>query len=181
MGMASDLDADFDDQDQSEVFDEDNNELEEQRYSGRENEQTLEDLPDVLDVTQAVGDDDDEEAGIGEEMDDDEIVARARDNDEDDDDLEDDDLARRDEEAFEPEGDLTSLADADAADLDDVDRVDALEPDEVPLEYVGDLNDLEGAASAAQGLEAERLSDADLRELDYKDEFTVDEDGPPAR
>ena len=178
--MASDLDADFDEQDQSEVFDEDNNELEEQRYGGRDNEQALEDLPDVFDVTQAVGDEDDDEAEIGDDLDDDEIVARARDNDDDDDDLEDDDLVRRDEEAFDRESDLTSIADADQEDPDDVDAIDAEEPDEVQLEYVGDLNDLEGAASAAQGLEAEVLSDADLRELDYKDEFTIDEDETPA-
>ena len=39
-----------------------------------------------------------------------------------------------------------------------------------------------GAASAAQSLESDTLSDRDLRELDYKDEFTVDEadvDAPP--
>ncbi len=73
------------------------------------------------------------------------------------------------------------MADADAEDPDAVDGVDARGRDEVDLEYVGDLNDLEGATSAAQGLEAETLSDSDLRELDYKDEFTIDEDETDAR
>jgi hypothetical protein len=172
--MAAELDDAFDDQDQSEVFDEDNTNAID-RPPG-EDAEALEDLPDVYDATSAVGDDDDEESEIGEDMDDAEIVASARDNDDDDDDLEDDDLLRRDEEAFDREGDLTRMADADAADPDEVDSIDAREPDEVELEYVGDLNDLEGAASAAQALESENLSDEDLRELDYKDEFTVDED-----
>ena len=70
--------------------------------------------------------------------------------------------------------DLTDLADGE--DPDETDGVDAADPDEVELEYVGDLNDVAAAASAAQALEADSLSDADLRELDYKDEFTRDED-----
>jgi hypothetical protein len=174
--MAADLDAAYDEQDQSEVFDEDNTELEEQRYGGRDNGETLEELPDVFDVTQAVGDDDDDDAEIGEELDDDEIVARAKDNDDDDDDLEEDDLVRREEEELDPLEDLAGFPDTDDADPDDVDGVDRLMPDEVELEYAGDLNDEVNASSAAQSLESDRLSDRDLRELDYKDEFTVDED-----
>jgi hypothetical protein len=174
--MAADLDAAYDEQDQSEVFDEDNTELEEQRYGGRENGETLEELPDVFDVTQAVGDEDDDEAEIGEEMDDEEIVASARDRDDDDDDLEDDDLVRSEEIELDPEEDLTGLAEADYDDPDEVDDIAARQPDEVELDYVGDLNDLAGARSAAQSLESDTLSDSDLRELDYKDEFTVDED-----
>lgn len=177
--MAADFDNDGpDEQDQSEVFDEDNNELETQRYGGRDNEQTFEDLPDVLDVTQAAGDADDDEAEIGDEMDDAEIVARARDTDDDDTDLEDDELVRGEEIELDEEEDLTDLADGE--DLDDLDGIDAPDPDEVELEYVGDLNDIAAAASAAQSLEADSLSDADLRELDYKDEFTRDEDEAPA-
>jgi hypothetical protein len=170
-----------DEQDQSEVFDEDNNELEEQRYSGRENEQTLEDLPDVLDVTQADGDADDDEPAIAEEMDDEDIVASARDSDDDDQDLEDDDLVRGEEIEFDREEDLTDIQDGE--DPDETDGVAELDPDEVELEYVGDLNDVAAASSAAQSLESDNLSDADLRELDYKDEFTRDEDeaGAPAR
>jgi hypothetical protein len=175
--MAAEFDAP-DEQDQSEVFDEDNNELEAQRYGGRDNEQTLEDLPDVLDVTQAMGDADDDETPIGDEMDDEEIVARARDDDNDDDDIEDDDLLRSEEIELDEEEDLTDLADGE--DPDETDGIDEHDPDEVELEYVGDLNDVAAAASAAQALESDTLSDADLRELDYKDEFTRDEDEAPA-
>ncbi len=171
--MAAEFDAP-DEQDQSEVFDEDNNELEAQTYGGRDNEQTFEDLPDVLDVTQADGDADEDEPEIGEDMDDDEIVASAQDDDDDDDDLEDDDLLRSEEIELDPEEDLTGIADGD--DPDDLDGLDETDPDEVELEYVGDLNDVAAAASAAQSLESDSLSDADLRELDYKDEFTRDED-----
>ena len=168
----ADLDAAFDEQDQSEIFDEDNTNPAD-RGPGEEAEQ-LEDLLDVYDVTTAVGDADDDDALIGDEMDDDEIIAAA---DEDDaDDLEDDDLVSRDEAMFDREEDLTNVSDVGDEDFDDVDEIAALEPDEVELEYVGDLNDLEGAASAAQSLESDNLSDQDLRELDYKDEFTVDED-----
>jgi hypothetical protein len=173
--MAADFDAP-DEQDQSEVFDEDNNELEAQAYGGRDNEQTFEDLPDVLDVTQATGDADEDESEIGEDLDDEEIVALARDNDDDDDDLEDDDLVRGEEVEFDAEEDLTDAADGE--DPDDRDGIDVADPDEVELEYVGDLNDVAAAASAAQTLESETLSDSDLRELDYKDEFTRDDDEP---
>ena len=169
----SDLDAAYDEQDQSEVFDEDNtNDVD--RGPGEEAEQ-LEDLVDVFDVTTAVGDADDDDALIGDEMDDEEIISSS--TDEDSEDLEDDDLAPRDEVTFNEEEDLTGINDGEDPDLE----IAAHAGDEVELEYVGDLNDLEGATSAAQDLESDTLSDADLRELDYKDEFTVDEDGGSAR
>ena len=150
--------AAYDEQDQSEVFDEDKTELEEQVYGGRENGETLEELPEVLDVTRALGDadDEDDDSEIGEDLDDDEIVDRA--SDEDDDSADDGAPDERDDEA-----DGRYAASGHGA-------------DEVELEYVGDLNDLANASSAAQGMESETLSDSDLRELDYKDEFTVDED-----
>jgi hypothetical protein len=163
----ADLDA-FDEQDQSETFDEDNTNPQE-RGPGEEAEQ-FEDLVDVFDVTSAVGDSDDDDAQIGEEMEDADIVSSAVDNDDDDDDLDEDDLARREPELRDGEGDLSEETGPDAL------EIAAHAADEVELEYVGDLNDLAGAASAAQGLESENLSDEDLRELDYKDEFTVDED-----
>jgi hypothetical protein len=170
--------TDVDDQDQSEVFDEDNTNPQE-RGPGEEAEQ-LEDLVDVFDVTAREGDADDDEAEIAEDLDDDDIVASARDDD--DDDLEDDDLVRSEEVSFAQEDDLTSVADGDDTDPDLVDAIEGRRGDEVELEYVGDLNDLEGAASAAQSLESESLSDRDLRELDYKDQFTRDDkdaDAPP--
>lgn len=159
---------DYDDQDVAEVFDEDNTNLETRGYGDTEDAEQFEDLPDVFDATSAVGDEDDDEALIGEDLDDEDIVSAARDNDDDDDDLEDDDLARRDEEMFDREDDLDE--DFDDDDPDEVDDIDHLEPDEVELSYVGDLNDVAGAASSARDLEPEgELSDADLRELDYKE------------
>src|SRR5579875_2270164 len=110
--MAIDLpDVDFDEQDVAETFDEDNTNLETDLYSGRENPETLDELPDVFDSTRAVGDDDDDAAVIGDELDDDEIVALERDSDQDDADLEDDDLAARDPMKFEREDDLVHAAD----------------------------------------------------------------------
>lgn len=154
----ADLDSDtgFDEQDQSEVFDEDNTELESQTYGGRDNEDVFEALPEVLDVTRAVGDEDDDDSETGEGIDDDDLVALASEDEDDDDAL--------DGDGFDGDG------------LDAADRLDAHSANEVELEYRGDLTDLEGAASAAQSLESARLSDADLHELDYKDEFTRDDD-----
>ncbi|HTK36463.1 MAG TPA: hypothetical protein VL358_14420 [Caulobacteraceae bacterium] len=168
----ADPDAARDEQDQSEVFDEDNTNPED-RPSGEEAEQ-FEDLVDVFDATAKAGDADQDDPEIGEELDDDEIVSLARDEDVDDADLEDDDLVRGEEVSFAPEDDLLHLSE-DEDDLDVRDAIDALRPDEVELEYVGDLDDRADAASAAQSLESDTLSDQDLRELDYKDEFTIDD------
>lgn len=135
----------FDEQDQSEVFDEDNTNPQE-RGPGEEAEQ-FEDLLDVYDVTSAVGDDDDDEARIADEMYDEEIVAASEDEEEDEDD------------------DGEDAIDLDQDDPDDL-EIAARRADEVELEYIGDLNDLAGASSAAQPFEADSLSDDDLEELD---------------
>ena len=171
--MAADPDAAFDEQDQAEIFDEDNTNLDD-RPAGAEDAEQLEDLVDVFDATSAVGDTDDDEAVIGEDLDDDEIVALARDDDDDDDDIEDDDLRRRDAVAFHQEDDLDDVTDPDSARAL---RMDRQGPDEVPLEYVGGLEDLEGAHSAAQRYESRTLSDQDLRELHYNDD-PEDDDMP---
>ena len=64
----SDVDTGWDEQDGAEALDED--------VVGRDGEmRTFEELPDVLDVTQAEGDVDDDDALIAEELDDAEIVA----------------------------------------------------------------------------------------------------------
>ena len=64
----TDVDNGWDEQDGAETLDED--------VVGKDGElRTFEELPDVLDVTQAEGDADDEDALIGEELDDDEIIA----------------------------------------------------------------------------------------------------------
>jgi hypothetical protein len=164
----ADLNTARDEQDQSEVFDEDNTNA---NFDGAgEDAETFEDLVDVYDATAATGDADADEPEIGDNLDDDQIVAYGRDDDDAGDDLEGGDDPRRDEIDFELEADPT-----DSVAQDDVDGVGARQPDEVELEYVGDLSDLAGAASAAQTLESAALSDRDLRELDYKDEFTLDE------
>lgn len=168
--MPTDFDAEYDPQDQSEVFDEDNTNIDEMRDGGPDAEQ-FEDLVDVFDVTTAVGDSDDDAATIAEDLDDADVVDLASDSDQDDADLEDDDLMTRSETEYDVEEDLEDVADVGTEDLDDVDAINALEPDEVELEYAGDLNDLAGAESAAQDLEAGgELSDEDLEELDYRDE-----------
>jgi hypothetical protein len=63
----TDTDNGWDGQDGAEALDED--------VVGKDGELlTFEDLPDVLDVTQAEGDADDDDALIGEDLDDDEII-----------------------------------------------------------------------------------------------------------
>lgn len=70
----SDVDTEWDEQDGAEALDED--------VVGRDGEmRTFEELPDVLDVTQAEGDVDDDDALIAEELDADEIVTLERDSD----------------------------------------------------------------------------------------------------
>jgi hypothetical protein len=164
MAETSDIDA----QDVAEVFDEDNTNIESERQNGAEDKEQLEDLVDVFDVTTRVGDRSDEEGAIGEDMDDDEIIAAARDEDVDDQDLEDDDIVGRQAEEYDTEDELDGLANADVDDLDDVDGIDALDPDEVELEYDGDLANMENATSSAADMESDTLSDDDLRDLDYK-------------
>jgi hypothetical protein len=172
--MVPELDNDLDGQDHAEVYDEENTNLDEPRSWRSEDAEALEALPDVYDVISAVGDRDDDEARIGEEMDDDEIVAAEEDSELAD--REDDDLVRRDAEAFAEESDLDDPADPEAYDPDDLDGVAEFGADEVELEYVGDLNDLAHARSAAQPMESRRLSDEDLYQLDYKDASTTDDD-----
>ena len=70
----TDVDNGYDEQDGAEALDED--------VVGKDGElRTFEELPDVLDVTQAEGDADDDDALIGEDLDDDEIIALEEDAD----------------------------------------------------------------------------------------------------
>lgn len=70
----TDVDSGWDEQDGAETLDDD--------VVGHDGEmRTFEDLPDVLDVTQAEGDADDDDSLIGEDLDDDEIVALEREAD----------------------------------------------------------------------------------------------------
>jgi hypothetical protein len=70
----TDVDNGWDGQDSAEAMDDD--------VVGRDGEfRTFEELPDVLDVTRAEGDEDDDDALIGEDLDDDEIVELEQDED----------------------------------------------------------------------------------------------------
>lgn len=97
-----DVDEDPDDLDPAEAFDE------ETLGVGDDGKGTFEELPDLLDVTSAQGDEDDDEAEIAEEMDDDEIVDAEQEQvlaDAEDDDL----AARRDEYAEDDSVDVPSI------------------------------------------------------------------------
>ncbi len=93
---------DPDDLDPAEAFDE------ETLGVGDDGKGTFEELPDLLDVTSAEGDEDDDEAEIGEDMDDDEIIDAEQEQvmaDAEDDDL----AARGDEYAENDTVDITSI------------------------------------------------------------------------
>jgi hypothetical protein len=166
--MAADLETDVDEQDLAEVFDEDNTNTESQRLGGAEDGEQAEDLVDLFDVTKAVGDADDEDALIGEDLDDDEIVDLARQGDDEDDDEEqtDEDTLRGPEPDDEDDADLIASLGEDDDDL--IDGVDTPPRNDVNLTFVGDMNDVAGAHSAAQRYESKTLSDEDLAALDYK-------------
>jgi len=161
--MPTDMEGDWDDQDQSEVFDEDNQNLD--SPGGRNNDmRTFEEMPDVLDVTSAVGDDDDDEALIAEELDDEEIIQLEADAELAD--FEDDDLAgRMPEELYEEN--VSGLSRADS--------------DEVELVYGGDLDNhsvREGKRTAA--MESRSLADDDLEDLGYPGDHEPAQDSSEA-
>jgi hypothetical protein len=120
---------------------------------------------DLFDVTKAVGDADDDQALIGEDLDDEEIIGLAREEDGEDDEV-DDEETLRDSNGIEDERD--AVADLDDEDEDVVDGIDMAPPEDVDLSFVGDMNDIAGAHSAAQRYESKTLSDDDLKALDYK-------------
>jgi hypothetical protein len=78
--MTTDIENDRDDQDQSEVFDEDNQNLDGDGRVRTGEMRTFEELPNVIDLTTAEGDSDDDDALIGEDLDDDETIALEQDN-----------------------------------------------------------------------------------------------------
>jgi len=173
-----DVDSDWDGQDGAEVFDEDNQNLE----NGGDM-RTLEELPDVLDVTRAAGDDDDDEALIGEELDDDEIIdleADAAEADDDDDDLsgrfdddEEGDPATGARFAEETRYDVQDDDEAYIADDAATDRAMRRANDDVDLEFAEDLDGL-GVSDeqGAAGMESDTVSDEDLDRLGYSNAHT---------
>ena len=163
-------DADYDPQDQAEVFDEDNYSLD-GAGDGSADMKTLEELPDVLDVTRALGDSDLDEIHIAEdadEIDEEELDDLELEYDEE---GEDDRLA----DDVEDEPDDNELLDEED-DLDEADGVDEQEDDEAELEYVEDLDETRSnAGRAARHLESRgELSEEDLEELGYRDGGTRD-------
>jgi hypothetical protein len=150
--MAADPDTDaydYDDQDQSELFDEDN--VDEQGGSVSEFK-TFEEIPDVLDVTQKIGDSRDLEAADAADFT--EGLVDDEDLEEEDEFIDDDVYDEHDE--------------ADVEDRDEQDGVDELEPDEVELAYAPDLTDRRGAQASAAHFESRaELADDDVEELGY--------------
>ena len=150
----------FDDQDQSEVFDEDNTEG--QPADGREVEfKTFEELPDVFDVTRADGD--------------------ARDRDEldaadfDEDAIDDEDLEEEDEVIDDDVYDETD--EEDVTDLDAAHGVSAGASDEVELVFQGDVDDRRGAQASAAHFESRGELDQDeVEDLGYAPGDANDED-----
>jgi hypothetical protein len=162
---------DFDEQDQAEVFDEDNTTTLEGAGSGSDM-LTFEELPEVYDVTSALGDrdvDDVHRAQDADELDDEELEGIG-------DDLEYDDEAEDDlPDQLEDVAEDDEIID-DEDDLDDVDGVDDLEDDEVDQELGGDLND-EGDDDEVSDYESEdELSDEDVQELGYSETDLSEED-----
>jgi hypothetical protein len=135
-------------QDVAEVFDEDNTNIESRRQNGREDAEQFEDLPDVYDSTRADGD--------------------AADEDEDEEPSEDDDEYDEDQDA-DPR-DRETREDDDTPDDANIDGLEKADPDEVELEYAGDLTDVADPGSSTADMESDTLSDDDLRELHYKDQ-----------
>lgn len=150
--MPDNIETDWDSQDQSEVFDEDNQNLDgEGRLPGEM--RTFEELPDLLDLTHAEGDDDDEDALIGEELDDEEIIQLEADGD----------FSELDDEA---EAEFSAQAEL----FDEVVEPGALGGiEDVPLEFPGDIEALPGADESPAEMEADEVSDEDLDRLGYLD------------
>ena len=136
-------DTDIDAQDNAEAFDEDNlgpSEVNEYR--------TFEENPDLLDLTQAEGDEDEDEDDLSADS------------------VGDDDL---EEEVERVRADAYNETDVDdAVDLDALDHVDEQAGDEAPLVYVGDVENLKGAQSSAAHFESRgELADDDVEALGY--------------
>jgi hypothetical protein len=167
-----------DPQDQSEVFDEDNQELDD-AGSSKADMKTLEEIPDVFDVTSAVGDADDDAGLISEDLDDQEVIEL-----EDDAELvdfEDDDLAARmPEELRADDGGEDNPQDvllAEESGLDAADReLTATRLGEASLVYAGELDDVAQEDANPSEFEVENLADDDIADLGYG---TQSEPGDP--
>jgi hypothetical protein len=144
---------DADPQDGAEAFDEDNLDLAEERNEMR----TFEELPDLLDVTQADGDRDDDEA-------------LALDADEFDEDAMDDNDSEEDHEL-----DFRATTEEREDDLDGQGPDGAFDEDRPPrrsvegLDQVADAGSVEGGEDDVSDFQASDLSDADLQSMGYSE------------
>jgi hypothetical protein len=146
---------DRDDQDQSEVFDETHTDEDAAEF------RTFEETPDVLDVTQVLGDTRDIRALDADEFNEDDLDDEDLDTDEDLDD------APRDE--LEDEDEDNDYGD----DPDDRDGVDLAPSGDAEVEFTGDVDDVtDPKDDDAEDYESSRVSDEDLRMLGYPDEKT---------
>ena len=147
--MASPDPLDLDSQDDmAEAFDETN-------LNDEAEFATLEDLPDVYDATQALGDSRDDDALDAADYDPQDLDDEALEADQDVDDRLDDELEDR----------------ADGDDLDAEDGVDELQWDEAEVMAVADVDPVtDPDDEEADDYESQNLSDEDLRELGYQDE-----------
>src|SRR5947207_1287932 len=150
-----DLNDEADPQDGAEVLDEDNLDLAEERNEMR----TFEEIPDVLDVTQAVGDRDDDEALAldADEFEEDAIS---------DADLEEDDELDYRAATEEHEDDLDGLGPQNAAaDSYDEDHVSARDIE--GLDQVEDADAVEGGEDDFTNFQAKNVGDDDLKRMGY--------------
>jgi hypothetical protein len=145
---------DADPQDSAEAFDEDTLDLNEERNEMR----TFEELPDLLDVTQAVGDRDEDEAVAldADEFDEDAI---------DDDDLEEDNELDYRASTEEHEDDLDGLGPEDGYDEDRLAGRNNIEG----LDEVGDADTVEGGEDDITDFQAKTVSDSDLEGMGYSE------------
>jgi hypothetical protein len=143
--------------DQAEVFDEDNFDANDAGGPGADMK-TLEELPDVIDVTRALGDAEDVDALDADEFDEAEF--------------DEDDLAAEDDDDYAVEDSLEDQPeDADVAYVDDRFSEQLAQADEADLEFTDDLDSVTDLdEDEAQVYESEgELSDAAVRDLGYGD------------
>lgn len=169
-GTSFDADSEFDSQDQAETFDESNVVGGEGDVSlggdspvtPAEDMRTFEELPDVEDVTQAVGDADDDEAVAldADEFDPDAITDK---------DLEEDDELDYRAATEEHEDDLDGLGPEDGFNED---RLDARSEIEGLADDVEDADSVSGGEDDFTNFQSRKVDDDDLKRLGYS------EDGP---
>lgn len=140
-----------DEQDQSEVFDEDNLDAADDGSASNEFK-TLEDIPEVFDVTSAVGD-----AGEDEDQDDEEFDQMNL-------------AGERAADGAEPEADERYGIDRSKVSSFDTESDGGRANDEVELVYTGLMRNVKGAQASAAHWESRRLADDDIEDLGYSDD-----------